>query len=97
LVGFAEGEPHPRKKVGWQMLSQTVAGRAKRKMMEKVKTYILDSIEEIRTKVTWPKFNELQSSAILVLVASLIFAIIIMLVDISFMNGLSWFYNQAPK
>ncbi len=79
------------------MLSQTVAGRAKRKMMEKVKTYILDSIEEIRTKVTWPKFNELQSSAILVLVASLIFAIIIMLVDISFMNGLSWFYNQAPK
>lgn len=66
-------------------------------MMEKVKTYILDSIEEIRTKVTWPKFNELQSSAILVLVASLIFAIIIMLVDISFMNGLSWFYNEAAK
>lgn len=65
--------------------------------MEKVKTYILDSIEEIRTKVTWPKFNELQSSAILVLVASLIFAIIIMLVDISFMNGLSWFYNEAAK
>jgi preprotein translocase subunit SecE len=66
-------------------------------MMEKVKTYILDSIEEIRTKVSWPKFNELQSSAILVLVASLIFAIIIMLVDISFMNGLSWLYNEAAK
>ena len=65
--------------------------------MEKVKTYILDSIEEIRTKVSWPKFNELQSSAILVLVASLIFAIIIMLVDISFMNGLSWLYNEAAK
>jgi len=42
--------------------------------MEKVKNYILDSIDEIRNKVSWPKFNELQSSAILVLVASLIFA-----------------------
>ena len=39
--------------------------------MEKVKNYILDSIDEIRNKVSWPKFNELQSSAILVLVAGI--------------------------
>ena len=32
--------------------------------------------------MSWPKFNELQSSAILVLVASLIFAIVIGFVDL---------------
>lgn len=63
------------------------------KSMEKVKNYILDSIDEIRNKVSWPKFNELQSSAILVLVASLIFAFVIGLIDLGFSNGLTWFYT----
>jgi preprotein translocase subunit SecE len=62
--------------------------------MEKVKNYILDSVDEIRNKVSWPKFSELQSSAILVLVASLIFAIIIGFVDLGFKNVLSWFYKE---
>jgi preprotein translocase subunit SecE len=61
--------------------------------MEKLKAYILDSIDEIRNKVYWPKFAELQSSAVLVLVASLIFAIVIGLVDLVFQNGLAWFYT----
>ena len=62
-------------------------------MMEKLKNYILDSIDEIRNKVSWPKFNELQSSAILVLVASLIFAVVIGLIDLTFKKGLTWFYT----
>lgn len=62
--------------------------------MNKVKDYIMDSIDEIRTKVTWPKFNELQSSAILVLVASLIFAIVIGLIDISFKEIVQWYYKN---
>jgi len=62
--------------------------------MEKLKNYILDSIDEIRNKVSWPKFNELQSSAILVLVASLIFAIVIGLIDLGFKNVLTWFYRE---
>ncbi|MBS1488962.1 MAG: preprotein translocase subunit SecE [Bacteroidetes bacterium] len=62
--------------------------------MEKLKNYVLDSIEEIRTRVTWPKFNELQNSAILVLVASLIFAIVIGLIDFGFNNALHWFYRE---
>ncbi|MFZ5973518.1 MAG: preprotein translocase subunit SecE [Bacteroidota bacterium] len=62
--------------------------------MEKVKSYILESIDEIRNKVTWPKFSELQSSAILVLVASLIFAIIIGVIDLGFKNILTWFYRE---
>ena len=62
--------------------------------MEKLKNYILDSIDEIRNKVSWPKFNELQSSAILVLVASLIFALIIGAIDLGFKNALAWFYRE---
>jgi preprotein translocase subunit SecE len=62
--------------------------------MEKVKNYILESIDEIRNKVTWPKFSELQGSAILVLVASLIFALIIGLIDLGFKNVLTWFYRE---
>ena len=62
--------------------------------MEKVKNYILESIDEIRNKVSWPKFNELQSSAILVLVASLIFALVIGVIDLGFNNALSWFYRK---
>lgn len=62
--------------------------------MNKVKDYIMDSIDEIRNKVTWPKFNELQSSAILVLVASLIFAIVIGAIDISFKELLTRFYRN---
>jgi preprotein translocase subunit SecE len=62
--------------------------------MEKLKNYILDSIDEIRNKVSWSKFNELQSSAILVLVASLIFAIVIGLIDVGFQNTLRWFYRE---
>ena len=62
--------------------------------MEKVKNYILESIDEIRNKVSWPKFNELQSSAILVRVASLIFAIMIALADLGFKNALAWFYKE---
>ncbi|MBL7848352.1 MAG: preprotein translocase subunit SecE [Cyclobacteriaceae bacterium] len=62
--------------------------------MEKVKNYILESVDEVRNKVTWPKFNELQGSAILVLVASLIFALVIGLIDLGFNNALGWFYRE---
>jgi preprotein translocase subunit SecE len=62
--------------------------------MQKLKAYILDSYEEMRYKVTWPKYNDLQSSAILVLVASLIFAIIIGVIDLGFEKSLEWFYRE---
>ena len=62
--------------------------------MEKVKNYVLESIDEVRNKVSWPKFNELQSSAILVLVASLIFAMVIGIIDLGFKNALTWFYRE---
>ncbi|MDH5599476.1 MAG: preprotein translocase subunit SecE [Cyclobacteriaceae bacterium] len=62
--------------------------------MQKIKKFILESYEEMRHKVTWPKYSELQSSSILVLVASLIFALLIGLIDLAFDNGMAWFYKE---
>ena len=46
--------------------------------------YIKDSYKELVEKVTWPSFSSLQSSAILVMVASLIFALVVLVMDMSF-------------
>ncbi|MGK7390890.1 MAG: preprotein translocase subunit SecE [Candidatus Cyclobacteriaceae bacterium M2_1C_046] len=62
--------------------------------MAKIKSYITESVDEMKHKVTWPKYSELQSSSILVLVASLIFALLIGLFDLVFESALEWFYGQ---
>jgi len=49
--------------------------------MEKVKEYILESYNELVNKVTWPTLAELQSSSILVLVASLLIALVVFAMD----------------
>ena len=61
--------------------------------MEKVKNYVLESIDEVKNKVTWSKYSELQSSAILVLVASTIFALVIGAIDWVFRVSLEWYYK----
>ena len=48
----------------------------------------------MKNKVSWPKYSELQSSSILVLVASLIFALVIGLMDYVFQTGMDWFYKE---
>ena len=58
-----------------------------------VKNFVVESVDEMRNKVTWPKYSSLQNSAVLVLVASLIFSLIIGVIDISFENIMTWFYD----
>jgi preprotein translocase subunit SecE len=55
--------------------------------------YIKESYNELVHKVTWPTFPSLQSSAVLVMVASLIFALIIFAMDFVFRNGVEFVYN----
>jgi preprotein translocase subunit SecE len=62
--------------------------------MEKVKKYISDTVEEMRHRVSWPKYSELQNSSVLVLVGSIVFAIVVGLMDFVYDSTLSWFYNQ---
>jgi preprotein translocase subunit SecE len=62
--------------------------------MSSFTSLIKDSWTEVTEQVTWPKFTELQSSSILVLVASLIFALLVGVVDLAFKSGLDLFYSS---
>lgn len=61
--------------------------------MEKFFNFIKESYGELVNKVTWPKYGELQNSSVLVLVASLIFAVVVAVIDFAFKNGLTMLYN----
>ena len=50
--------------------------------MERLKLYIIESYNELVNKVTWPTWSNLQSSTVVVLVASIILALVIFLMDV---------------
>jgi preprotein translocase subunit SecE len=50
----------------------------------KIINYFKESYNELVHKVTWPSWDELQSSAIIVMISTLIIAIIIALMDLGF-------------
>lgn len=56
-------------------------------------TYVKEVYKELVTKVTWPTWKELQSSAIIVMVASLIIALIVLAMDQSFENIMKFIYK----
>ena len=62
--------------------------------MMKIISFIHNSYVELVLKSTWPKLSQLQSSSILVLVASMIFALFIGLIDYGFDNIIGWFYKE---
>jgi preprotein translocase subunit SecE len=60
-----------------------------------IKHTLQESYDELVHKVTWPSWKQLQSSSILVLVASVIIALIIFLMDYVFgvqmpSGGVGW-------
>jgi len=55
--------------------------------------YIKASYNELVNKVTWPTFAQLQSSTVVVMVASLIFAIVVLAMDLSFENLMAAIYR----
>lgn len=59
----------------------------------KMWAYIMDSFNELVNKVSWPSWVELQSSSIVVAVATVIIALIIFIMDKLFKNILEVYYN----
>lgn len=59
-----------------------------------MKEFFQNSWTEVTKEVTWPKWSELQASATLVLVASLIFALVVGAIDFLIENGLRLFYQS---
>jgi len=55
--------------------------------------YFEEAYNELVHKVSWPTLKELQSSALIVMVASFIIALIVFVMDFSFENLMSFVYN----
>ena len=61
--------------------------------MRKFINYLKESYAELTKKVSWPSWDKLQNSAIVVMVASVIFAIVIFAMDYCFQNLMSLIYD----
>ncbi len=61
--------------------------------MAKIVEYVKESYIELTEKMTWPTWAELQNSAAITLVASLIIALIVFLMDESAGNLLKFVYK----
>jgi preprotein translocase subunit SecE len=59
----------------------------------KLKIYFEEAYNELVHKVSWPTFKELQNSAFIVMVASLIIALIVFIMDFSFDSIMSFVYK----
>lgn len=61
--------------------------------MSKFVLYLEDCYHELMYKVTWPTWEELQSSSIVVFVASIITSLIIFGMDSFFNNLMNFIYS----
>jgi preprotein translocase subunit SecE len=61
--------------------------------MAKLKAYFEDTYNELVNKVSWPTWSELQSSAIVVAIASVIIALLVYVLDISFSSVMKLIYS----
>jgi len=60
--------------------------------MKKIIAYFKDSYNELVHKVSWPSRTELSSSAVVVLFASLIIAVLVFVIDTVFEKVMSFIY-----
>jgi preprotein translocase subunit SecE len=73
--------------------SSNLSSRADTIRIMSLKIYLKESFTELIHKVTWPTWNELQNSAVLVMIATLIIALIVALMDLSFSNVMEFVYG----
>jgi preprotein translocase subunit SecE len=63
--------------------------------MSKVGAYIKESYVELKDKVSWPTFAELQDSVVIVMIASLIIGLVIFFMDFAFQTVMNLFYKMV--
>ncbi|HCI55896.1 MAG TPA: preprotein translocase subunit SecE [Bacteroidales bacterium] len=59
----------------------------------KIKKYFKEVYTELVHKVTWPSWSELQNSATLVMVTTLIIALIVAVIDLIFGRFMGFIYS----
>jgi preprotein translocase subunit SecE len=63
-------------------------------IFKRIGDYFKESYNELVHKVSWPTQQELSSSTIVVMSASLIFAIVIFAIDFVFESAVKFFYSN---
>ncbi len=61
--------------------------------MRKFINYLKESYAELTKKVSWPSWDKLQNSAIVVMVACVIFALVIFAMDFCLQNLMEFIYT----
>jgi len=61
--------------------------------MRKFANYLKESFIELTKKVTWPTWDKLQSSALLVLVATVILSLVVFVMDFAFQKLMETIYS----
>ena len=61
--------------------------------MSKVQAYFRDSYNELMEKVSWPTWQQLQQSTMIVLVATLVITGVVWLMDFASNNVLKFVYS----
>ena len=61
--------------------------------MTKVSTYVRDSYKELTEKVTWPNWDQLQQSTMIVLVATLLITGLVWVMDLVAAGSLNFIYK----
>ena len=59
----------------------------------KVGKYLREIYDEMVRKVSWPTWKDLQSSALIVMIASLLIAAVVLVMDLTFERALDWVYR----
>ena len=61
--------------------------------MRKLINYFKESFTELTKKTTWPAWDKLQSSAILVLVTTVLLALMLLVIDFAFQHLMTAIYT----
>ncbi len=88
----AYGSPKPL--IWVQILVPVQINFEKENKMNKITTYFKESYKELLEKVTWPTWQQLQQSTMIVLGATLVITAIVALMDFASNGALKFIYNQ---
>jgi len=66
-----------------------------KKFFSSVASYCRESYNELVHKTSWPTMSELSNSAVVVLTASLVIALIVFLIDLGFENIMTFIYEKV--
>ena len=79
--------------MGFALCFQIFAEPNKCKEMRKLINYCKESYQELTKKVTWPTWEKLQSSALLVMLVTVIIAVALWIVDFAFQHLMTAIYT----